>query len=78
MEHAVKLVAGVAGAWQAHVVLDRFGSGPQSSQPAYDARVASTNAQNSLMAVVHLQRALKNWFAPSAPSSRRSRRARPT
>ena len=57
---AVKLVAGVAGAWQAHVVLDRFGSGPQSSQPAYDARVASTNAQNSLMAGVQLQRAENN------------------
>jgi outer membrane protein OmpA-like peptidoglycan-associated protein len=55
-----RLVAGVAGQDGAHVVLDRIGSGPGSSDVMYNARVASGNGQNSLIISTQLRQAEKD------------------
>ncbi len=52
-----RMVAGVAGQYGAHVVLDRIGSGPGSSAVMYNARVASGNGQNSLIRSTEVQQA---------------------
>src|SRR5215469_16969997 len=43
------LVAKAAGRSGAHVVIDRFGPGPGSSEVMYNARVTSTTGQNNLI-----------------------------
>lgn len=52
-----RVVAGVAGEYGAHVVLDRIGSGPGGSDAMYNARVASDNGQNPLIRSTQLQQA---------------------
>lgn len=44
-----ELVAEAAGSLGAHVVIDRFGAGPGSSDVMYNSRVASTTGLNSLI-----------------------------
>jgi outer membrane protein OmpA-like peptidoglycan-associated protein len=55
-----RLVAAVAGTSGAHVIIDRFGSGPGSSDVMYDARVTSTAAQNGLIRKTRVQAAEKS------------------
>lgn len=52
-----RVVATVAGQYGAHVVLDRMGSGPESSAVMYNARVASGNGQNTLIRNTEVQQA---------------------
>lgn len=52
-----KMVAAVAGRARAHVVLDRIGSGPGSSDVLYNARVSSGNGQNFLVSRTQLEHA---------------------
>ncbi len=51
----VKVVAGAAAQYGAHVVLDRIGSGPGSSDVMYNRRVASGNGQNTLICGVQVR-----------------------
>lgn len=51
------VVAGVAGQYGTHVVLDRIGSGPGASDVMYNARVASDNGQNALIRSTEVQQA---------------------
>jgi outer membrane protein OmpA-like peptidoglycan-associated protein len=69
-----KLVAEAAGSSGAHVVLDRFGAGPGSSDVMYNARVASTTGLNSLIINTQLQEAekrLERAFAKEQASTTR-------
>ena len=51
----VNLVASAAAQYGAHVVLDRIGSGPGSSDVIYNRRVASGNGQNSLICGIQVR-----------------------
>ncbi len=51
----VKMVGAVAAQYRAHVVLDRIGSGPGSSDVMYNGRVASGNGQNTLIRGVQVR-----------------------
>lgn len=67
-----RLVAGAAGRYGAHVVIDRFGTGPGSSDVMYNARVASTSGLNTL--IIKTQRrnaehAMEHAFAREAAST---------
>ncbi len=53
------LVAKAAGRSGAHVVIDRFGPRPGSSEVMYNARVTSTTGQNSLIINMQMRRAEK-------------------
>ena len=53
----VKMVAAAAAQSGAHVVLDRIGSGPGSSDVMYNRRVISGNGQNTLISGVQVQHA---------------------
>ena len=55
-----RLVADAAGRARARAVLDRCGAGPGSSDVMYDARVMSTNGQNTLITKTQLQAAEGN------------------
>jgi len=59
-----RLVARAAGRSRAHVVIDRFGPGPSSSNVVYDARVASTTGLNKLVIGNQLRNA--EWTMESA------------
>jgi flagellar motor protein MotB len=54
---AADLIAAAAGRSGAHVVVDRFGSGPDSSQVAYNARVTAGTGQNDLIRKTQLEHA---------------------
>lgn len=53
------LVAKAAGRSGAHVVIDRFGPGPGSSEVMYNARVTSTTGQNTLIISMQISAAEK-------------------
>ena len=55
-----QLVADAAGQASAHVVLDRFGAGPGSSEVMYQAQVMDTGGLNSLTKKTRLQNAEQN------------------
>jgi outer membrane protein OmpA-like peptidoglycan-associated protein len=56
-------VASAAGQSRARVIIDRFGSGPGSSQVTFNAPLASTNAQNKLISQVQVTQAEKRMVA---------------
>jgi len=71
-EGDAKLVAEAAGESGAHVVIDRFGAGPGSSDVLFDARVASTTGLNSLIINSQRQEAekrLERGFAEEQAST---------
>jgi outer membrane protein OmpA-like peptidoglycan-associated protein len=53
----VKMVAAAAARSGAHVVIDRIGSGPGSSEVMYNRRVVSGNGQNTLISGIQVQHA---------------------
>ena len=53
------VLARAAGQSRGHVVIDRFGSGPGSSQVTYNAQVASTTGQNALTSGIQVHEAEK-------------------
>jgi outer membrane protein OmpA-like peptidoglycan-associated protein len=57
---SAEMVAAAAGQSGAHVVLDRIGAGPKSSDVMYDARVANGNGQNALTRSTQLKHAQIN------------------
>ena len=67
-----RLVAGAAGRSGAHVVIDRFGAGPGSSDVMYNARVASSGGLNQLITRTQTQgaeQAMERAFAREAAST---------
>ncbi len=67
-----RLIAGAAGQSGAHVVIDRFGAGPGSSDVMYNARVTSTSGLNALIIKTqrqHAERAMERAFAREAAST---------
>src|SRR5436190_683071 len=67
-----RLVAGAAGRSGAHVVIDRFGAGPGSSDVMYNARVTSTSGLNTLIIKTqrqHAEQAMERAFTREAAST---------